>query len=155
MSMVLKKVVNNGKRQELLTAENKVGDHQSHQRALSVMHEKAIAQPFFSFKARSLLAILVLLGCKVRSKVFGQVFSNEARFGKGQRITSTRSGDFDDGRFAQRVDFLELGGCEHFGGALEDFNVVVDITFFEEPDEALGSGLVEPGSKNWTLLSNL
>jgi hypothetical protein len=53
------------------------------------------------------------------------------------------------------VDFLELGGCEHFGGALVNFNVIVDIAFFEKPDEALGSGLVEPSRQGWILLSGL
>jgi len=87
--------------------------------------------------------------------VFGQVLSDEARLGKSQGISSSRSVDFDDWRFAQRVNFLELWRCEHFGGALEDFDVVVDIAFFEEPDEALGSGFVEPdGRFNWLLPSS-
>jgi hypothetical protein len=128
----------------LLTAENEVGDHQSHQRALSIVHEEAVTQPFFSLETRSFLAILVFLGCEVRSKVVGQVLGDKTRLGKDQRISSTRSGDADYGRFAQRVNLLQLGRCEHFGGALEDFDVVVDIAFFEKPDEALSSGFIEP-----------
>jgi hypothetical protein len=118
------------------------------------MHKKVVAQPFFSLETGSLLAILVLLGCEVRSKVIGQVLGDKARLGKNQRVSSSRSGNADDRGFAQRVDFLELGGCEHFGGALVDFNVVVDIALFEKPDEALGSGFVEPDGYDWiTLLS--
>jgi hypothetical protein len=41
------------------------------------------------------------------------------------------------------------------GGALEDFDVVVDIAFFEEPDEALSSGFVEPDRYDWILLLSL
>jgi hypothetical protein len=127
-----------------LTAENEVGDHQSHQRALSIVHEEMVTQPFFSLKTRSFLAILVFLGCEVRSKVIGQVLGDETRLGKDQRIGSARSGDADYRRLAQRVNLLQLGRCKHFGGALEDFDVVVDIAFFQEPDEALSSGFIEP-----------
>lgn len=139
----------------LLTAENEIGDHQRHQRALSIMHEEVITQPLFSLKTRSLLSILVFLGCEVGSKIVGQVLGNETRLGKHQRIGSTRSGDLDDGRFAQRMYLLQLGRCLHFGGTLENFNIVVDTTFFEEPDEALSSGLVEPDRFSWIMLLSL
>jgi hypothetical protein len=119
------------------------------------VHEEVVAQPFFSLETRSLLAILVFLGCEVRSKVIGQVLGDEARLGKNQGVSSSRSSNADDRRFTQRVDFLQLGRCEHFGGALEDFDVVVDIAFFEEPDEALSSGFVEPDRYDWILLLSL
>jgi len=110
------------------------------------MQEKVVTDPLFSLETRSFLAILVSLGSQVRSKVLGQVFSDETRFGEDQRVCSTRSSDANDRRFAQRMHLLQLGRCEHFRCTLEDFDVVVDIAFLEKPDEALGSGLVEPGS---------
>jgi hypothetical protein len=128
----------------LLTAENEIGNHQSHQRTLSIVHKEVVAQPLFGLETRSLLAILVLFRCKVRSKVIGQVLGDEARLGKHQGIGSTRSSDFDDGRFAQRVYLLQLGRCLHFGRTLENLNIVVDTAFFEQPDETLSSGLVKP-----------
>jgi hypothetical protein len=139
----------------LLTAENEIGDHQSHQRALSIVHEEVVAQPLFGLESGSLLAILVFLGCEVRSKVIGQVLGDESRLSKHQGIGSTRSSDFDDGRFAQRVYLLQLGRCLHFGSTLENFDVIVDTAFFEEPDETLSSGLVEPDGYGWIMLLSL
>jgi hypothetical protein len=139
----------------LLTAENKVGDHQSHQRTLSIVHEEVVAQPLFSLKTRSLLTVLVFFGCEVRSKVVGQVLGDEARLGEHQGVGSPRSSDFNDGRFAERVYLLQLGRCLHFGGALEDFDVIVDTAFLKEPDETLSSGLVEPDGYGWIILLSL
>lgn len=49
----------------------------------------------------------------------------------------------DDGRFAQGVDLLELGGRE-LGGwvAVEDLKLVRDFELFEEPEDALGAGFL-------------
>jgi hypothetical protein len=45
------------------------------------------------------------------------------------------------------VDFLELRRRELVGQALVDFYRVGGVfgTFFEEPDDALGAGFLEPG----------
>jgi hypothetical protein len=50
------------------------------------------------------------------------------------------------------VDFLQLGACAAGFVALEDFDVVFEIEFFEEPDDALGAGLLEPVF--WLLVQN-
>jgi hypothetical protein len=51
------------------------------------------------------------------------------------------------GDFAERVDLLELRRRELGGQALVDFYGVRGVfgTFFEEPDDALGAGFLEPG----------
>ena len=40
------------------------------------------------------------------------------------------------------MQFLELRWCEH-GGAVVDFELVVEAEFFAEPDNALGLGAAE------------
>jgi hypothetical protein len=42
------------------------------------------------------------------------------------------------------VDLLQLRACTAGFVALEDFDVVFEVEFFEEPDDALGAGLLEP-----------
>ena len=41
------------------------------------------------------------------------------------------------------MHFFELWGCEHLL-AFEDFKIVGKVELFEEPQYALGAGLVEP-----------
>ena len=42
------------------------------------------------------------------------------------------------------MDFLQLGACAAGFVALEDLDVVFEVELFEEPDDALGAGLLEP-----------
>lgn len=42
------------------------------------------------------------------------------------------------------MDFLQFGACAAGFVALEDLNVVFEVELFEEPDDALGAGLLEP-----------
>ena len=42
------------------------------------------------------------------------------------------------------MDFLQFGACAAGFVALEDLNVVFEVELFEEPDNALGAGLLEP-----------
>ena len=52
--------------------------------------------------------------------------------------------DANDGRAAEGVDFLQFGACAAGFVALEDLDVVFEVELFEEPDDALGAGLLEP-----------
>ena len=42
------------------------------------------------------------------------------------------------------MDLLEFWRSELVGVALVDFDVVVDFAFFEQPEDALRTGLFEP-----------
>lgn len=43
------------------------------------------------------------------------------------------------------MDLLQVGSSAAFLVALEDFDVVLEVELFEEPDDALGTRLLEPG----------
>ncbi len=74
-----------------------------------------------------------------------QVLDDVGRFRNDHRLSGGGGFDFDDGRLAERVDVLEFLGGEHFFGAFERFEGVVEFELFEEPEDALGAGLFEPG----------
>lgn len=42
------------------------------------------------------------------------------------------------------MNLFEFGGCEPFGGALEGLELVRDFEFFEEPEDAVRTGFLEP-----------
>jgi len=44
------------------------------------------------------------------------------------------------------MDFLELLGGEHVRAALVGLELVGDVELFEEPEDALGAGLLQPSS---------
>lgn len=79
-------------------------------------------------------------------EMLAQILDNHRRLGQHKRL-GRRAGrlEGDDGRLAERVDLLELGGCEVVGAALEDLEVIGEVEFFEEPEDALGAGFFEPG----------
>ena len=122
-----------------LTVEDKVCHHQGHQRALGVVQEESIAEPALGLETRTLFTFFVLLGCKVRREMFGEVFGDESRLGKDQWLRSSRRRYANDGGFAQRVHLLQLGRCKHLGCALVDLNAEVDVALFKKPYKALGS----------------
>lgn len=75
-----------------------------------------------------------------------EILGHPAGFGEEDGLGAVGGLDLHDGRFAEGVDLFELGGCE--GGclvAVEDLEGVGDFELLEEPDYALGAGLVEPG----------
>lgn len=58
-----------------------------------------------------------------------------------------RRRDDDDGGFAEGVDLFELRGCEELLVAVVELDVELDLELFEEPEDALGAGAVEPGGR--------
>lgn len=79
-------------------------------------------------------------------EMLAQILDNHRRLGQHKRL-GRRAGrlEGDDGRLAQRVDLLELGGREEVGAALEGLEVVGEVEFFKEPEDTLGAGFFEPG----------
>ena len=77
-------------------------------------------------------------------KMVDQVLGHEPRLGKYERIWGIRGFDGEDGGFAERVHVLEFRGCKHVL-AFVGLDGVVYFGFFEEPEDALGAGLFEPG----------
>lgn len=75
-----------------------------------------------------------------------EVFDDKAGFrehqGRGRRWIRDRL-DAHDGGFAQRVDLFEGGGREH-GLPLVGAQGVGEVELFEEPEDALGAGFIEP-----------
>ena len=76
-------------------------------------------------------------------EVVDEVLDDEAGFGEDEGLGSRGGFDAHEGGFAQRVDLLQLRGREH-GLALVGFEGVGQLQLFEEPEDALGAGLVEP-----------
>lgn len=76
-----------------------------------------------------------------------QVLRHEATLRQNNRLGARIARrDGHDGGLAQGVNLLELRGREEgFFVAVEDLDFVGDLEFFEEPDDALGAGVVEPG----------
>ncbi len=112
------------------------------------MQKVLVAHPRLGLAADlALLAILPLLGDEVAlalGRVGAEVLGDEAALGNDERLAAGGR-DGDDGRLAERVDGLELGRRE--AGllvAVEDFDLVGDAELLEEPDDALGAGLLEP-----------
>lgn len=77
-------------------------------------------------------------------EVITQILGDGAGLGQHERLVGVLGLDGDNGRFAKRVDFLELRGSKHVGSALEGLEFIRDAEFFEEPEDALGARLLEP-----------
>ena len=111
------------------------------------MHIIPVAQPLFRLSAN---LPLFTLGVPFRDEsvaieVVTEVFRNEPRFRQDQRFGRVGILDPDDGGLSEWVHLLELLGAEHVGASLEGFEIIVDAEFFEEPEDALGSGFLQPG----------
>jgi hypothetical protein len=52
--------------------------------------------------------------------------------------------DADSRRLAKRMDDLQFWACALVLVALVNFDVILEIQLFEQPDDALTAGLVEP-----------
>lgn len=76
-----------------------------------------------------------------------QVLRHEATLRQDNRLGARIARrDGHDGGLAQGVNLLELRGREEsFFVAVEDLDFVGDFEFFEEPDDALRAGVIEPG----------
>lgn len=112
------------------------------------MHIVPVAQPLFSFSPD---LSLFTLGVPFRDEsvaieVVAKVFRNEPRFSQDQRFGGVGILDTDDGGLSEGVHLLELLGAEHVRASLEGFEVIVNAEFFEEPEDALGSGFLQPTS---------
>lgn len=126
-----------------LTVEDQISDQDSHQTALGVVHIESVTQPTLGLVASTGLAFCVLLGDQVWRKVLGEILHHEATFRQDQ-FSGIVLVHTNDGRFSDGVNFLHLIRCEHIGPALEDFDVIGNVTFFEEPHNSLRAGLLEP-----------
>jgi len=106
------------------------------------VHVIAITEPALRLLTHTVLAVGITLGNQVRSKVLGKVLGNQSRLCE-DNLLSSGCFDADDGGFAERVNLLELG-VRSLLEALVGLDLVVDLAFFEEPDDALGSRLLQP-----------
>ena len=112
------------------------------------MHIIPVAQPLLSLSPD---LSLFTLGVPFRDEsvaieVVAEVFRNEPRFSQDQRFGGVGILDTDDGGLSEWVYLLELLGAEHVCTSLEGFEVIVDVEFFKEPEDALGSGFLQPAS---------
>lgn len=77
----------------------------------------------------------------------GQLIARvDVSFGGKYFFVRTSRGDADCRRATKRVKLLQLGACAALFVALEYFDVVFELQFFEEPDDSLGARLLEPDS---------
>jgi hypothetical protein len=111
-----------------------------------------VSQPLIRLAAGlPLLAVVIALreeGFALR-EVLGQVLGDDSALGQDEllflgRIGGIREGEANDGGLAQGVDFSQLTGRLHVFIAVEEFDVVREAEFLEQPDNALGSRLIEP-----------
>ena len=127
-----------------LTADQVVRDEQRHQTALGIVHVESIPQPRLRLGTRTRLALDVLCRNELWRKVLGEVFGDEGGLGDDDGFGQTWGFYGDEGRFADWVHSLELRRSELVGGSLVGFDLVVDFAFFEQPEDALGTGLFKP-----------
>lgn len=99
------------------------------------MHEIPIPHILLCLQADRLLAItdrlptLVFLRSKpllLPPEMITQILDDYGRLGEDNRFLALGL-ELDDGRFAQRVDFFEFGGCEKVGLAFEGFEGVGQV----------------------------
>lgn len=112
------------------------------------MHVKAVPQPLFRLAADFTIAPFApARRDEVRCEVVAEVLADGGTLGQHDGLRERWSGDSHQRRFAERVDLLELRRREFVGQALVDFYGVRGAfgAFFEEPDDALGAGFLEPG----------
>lgn len=78
-------------------------------------------------------------------KVLAEVLRDEAALNKNRLFLLAWEVDGNCGRLAEGMDLFEFGRSESgFLVAVEENSFVVQIEFFEEPYNALGTRLVEP-----------
>ena len=112
------------------------------------MHVKAVPQPLLRLATDFAFAPFApARGDEVRREVVAEVLADGGTLGQHDGLRERWGGDGHQRRFAERVDFLELRRRELGGQALVDFYGVGGVfgAFFEEPDDALGAGFLEPG----------
>jgi hypothetical protein len=112
------------------------------------VHVKAVPQPLLRLATDFAFASFApARGDEVRCEVVAEVLADGGTLGQHDGLRERWGGDGHQRRFTERVDFLELRRRELGGQALVDFYGVGGVfgTFFEEPDDALGAGFLEPG----------
>lgn len=83
---------------------------------------------------------------RVVPEMLNEVFHNQSALSYDCGLGGSSRLDAYDGGFAQCVNFLEFWRAELcFLVAVEDLEFVGEVEFFEEPEDALGAGLFEPG----------
>lgn len=111
------------------------------------MHVVPVSHPLLRLCTNlSLFTLLVPLRYEsLAVEVVAEILSTEPRLGENQRLGGVGVLNADDGRLAERVDFFELLGGEHVRAPLVSFQFIGDVEFLEEPENALGAGLLQPG----------
>lgn len=113
------------------------------------MHE--IPKPHPLLRLAAYLALLALpipfrQQRAVTPIVIEQVLDDKSRFGDDDGLSGSWGRYREDGGFSKGVVFFEGRVCEvGFGVPFEGFEGVGEGEFFEEPKDALGAGLFEPG----------
>ena len=110
------------------------------------MHVIPVPNPLVRLRTNlSLFSFLVSLRHEpLPIEVVAQILRNKARLSENQRRGGVCVLDTDNGGLSEGMDVLEFLGGEHVGAALEGFQFVGDVEFFEEPEDALGAGLLQP-----------
>lgn len=132
-----------------LTVVDESHHQERHQTTFSVVHEITVAHPFLALSADLALAsghiALGHQGGIPLAEVIAQILDDGARLGQDHRLVGARGLDFDDWRLAQGVDLLELGGRKLVGATLENLQLILQLEFFQQPQDAVASRLLEPG----------
>lgn len=114
------------------------------------MHEVAIAHPLLALAADlALVALEVASGDKRRTslaEVIDEILNDRARLGQHHGLGSIGGLDGDDGRLAQWVHFLQLGGRKLVGAALESLEFIFQLQLLQQPENAVAARLLEPGA---------
>lgn len=75
-----------------------------------------------------------------------QVLDDDGGLGQDDGLGGAGRRDVHDGGLAERVELLELVARQvRLRVPVEDLEVVGELELLEEPEDALGAGLVEPG----------
>lgn len=75
--------------------------------------------------------------------VLGKVLGDKGGFDQGERLGLARVLDCDDRRLAERVDLFQIRASE-LVVALVCFDLIWDLAFLQQPDDALSPRLFEP-----------
>lgn len=110
------------------------------------MHIIPVPNPLVRLRTNlSLFSFLVSLWHKsLPVKVVAQILCNKTRLCENQWLGGVCVLDTYNGGLSEGMDVFEFLGCEHIGAALEGFEFVGDVEFFEKPEDALGAGLLQP-----------
>lgn len=116
------------------------------------MQEVLVAHPRLRLAAD--LALLAVAPARRHQRaglpeVLGEVLGDEAALGDDDgRCGGVGGLDGDDGGLAERVDGLERGRRERgLRVAVQDFDGVRDGELGQQPEDALGAGLLEPAGE--------